>query len=176
MAEAFVKSGSVNNFEFDHASSHFESAGGDGRTAGSQGTLFVQIGGIGDSEVFFSASWDWAAYLGTRHPCALVDINVQHLKFDFIQNFSTGWDSTAEVIITHKSGAVINAKITGGSVCEVAVPGPSGFGSNNEWYIAFEVTGGTKRFTDAVGTGTIHFFFDSGDGTFGLNEVLVHMD
>ena len=83
--------------------------------------------------------------------------------------------STAAVTITHKSGAVISAKITGGSVCEVAVPGPSGAGSNNEWIINFEVTGGTKRFLDATGTGTIHFFFDSGDSTFGINEVLVHI-
>ncbi len=140
--------------------------------------MFAQIGGIGDSEVFFSASWDWGAYDGTRHPCALIE-KVGHIFATDLNpgaNFLLPWTSTALVVITHNSGAVINAIITGGSVCEVAVPGPSGSGTNNEWYIGFEVTGGTMRFADAVGTGTIHFFFDSGDGTFRINEVIVHID
>ena len=132
----------------------------------------AKIGGIGDSEVFFSASWDWGLH-NSSHPCALVEIVDHDFTNDLL--FGGAWTSTAEVIITHKSGAEIDAIITGGSVCEVVNPGPNG-GTINEWYIAFEVTGGTKRFADAVGTGTIHFFFDSGDGTFGINEVLVHMD
>ena len=57
-AEAFVKSGAVDDFTFDHASSHFFEPDD---TAGSEGTLFAQIGGIGESDVFFSASWDWSA-------------------------------------------------------------------------------------------------------------------
>jgi len=184
MAGEKGKSGIIKGSITDHASSHFIAEGGDGRTAGSEGSLFAQIGGIGDSEVLFSASWDWGhapapigpgdvGYDGTRHPCALVDINPQVLIFDFI-DFGNPWTSTAEVTITHKSGAVIEANITGGSVCEITVFGS--LQSINEWNINFEVVGGTKRFIDAAGSGTIHFFFDSSNGTFGINEVLVHMD
>jgi hypothetical protein len=170
-AQAFVKSGSVDGFTFNKAS--ISSVEGNGH-AGADATSLAQIGGIGDSVVNFSASWDWNAYDGTDHPCALVE-KVGH---DFFVDVINGgsWSSTGMVTITHKSGALITARVTGGSVCEVAVPGPSGGGSNNEWNINFEVIGGTKRFADATGTGTIHFFFDSGNGTFGINEVLVHID
>ncbi len=175
VAQAFVKSGNVDAFTFNNASvSSFEPD----LHAGADATMSAEIGGIGTSEVSFSASWDWNTYDGTDHPCALVE-KVGHIfTLDLIPgpNFLMPWTSTATVTITHKSGAVILAKVTGGSVCEVAVPGPSGSGSNNEWNINFEVTGGTKRFADAVGTGTIHFFFDSGNSTFGINEVLVHID
>ena len=175
VAEAFVKSGTVDGFTFDKAS---VSSVEPDLHAGADATLIAEIGGIGNSVVNFSASWDWNTYDGTDHPCALVEKASHVFTLDLIpgSNFLMPWTSNATVTITHKSGAVILAKITGGSVCEVAVPGPSGSGSNNEWNINFEVTGGTKRFTDATGTGTIHFFFDSGDFTFGINEVLVHIN
>lgn len=172
-AHAFVKSGNIDNFTFTKASiSSFEGT----YHAGAEATLLLQIGGLGQSDVKFSASWDWSAYNGD-HPCALVE-KVPHT---FIANVLelpsiVPWESDAAVTITHKSGALITADITGGSVCEVAVPGANGSGSNNEWIINFEVNGGTKRFTEATGTGTIHFFFDSGVGSFGISEVLLHLD
>ncbi len=175
VAEAFVKSGNVDGFTFNNASvSSLEPD----LHAGADATLLAQIGGIGNSVVNFSASWDWSTYDGIDHPCALVEKVGHTFAFDVIPgaNQFMPWSSTAMVTITHKSGAVITAKVTGGSVCEVAVPGPSGGGSNNEWNINFEVTAGTKRFSGATGTGTIHFFFDSGNSTFGINEVLVHIN
>jgi hypothetical protein len=168
-------SGSVDVFTFDKASvSSIEPD----LHAGMEATSLLQIGGIGDSEVFISASWDWNTYDGTDHPCALVEKVGHNFSFDVVNAF-VPWNSTAVVAITDNSGAIISAIITGGSVCEVAVP-PGG-GSNNEWNINFEVTGGTGRFAGASGTGTIHFFFDSTPtgvfgGGLGINEVLVHIN
>jgi len=173
VAGAFVKSGSVDGFTFDQASvSSLEPD----LHAGANATLLSKIGGIGDSVVSFSASWDWNTY-SADYSCALVETVGHDFTTDLIPTSPTylmAWSSTAMVTITHKSGAVITADITGGSVCEITVFGPGM--SINEWNINFKVNGGTKRFMGATGTGTIHFFFDSRDFTFGINEVLVHID
>ena len=73
-----------------------------------------------------------------------------------------GFRTDASVTITDKFGEEIHGAIDSGSVTEVQVPGTGGGGSINEWFIGFEVTGGTGDYIDAAGRGHIHMLFDSG--------------
>jgi len=73
-----------------------------------------------------------------------------------------GFRTDASVTITDKFGDEIHGAIDSGSVTEVQVPGTGGGGSINEWFIGFEVTGGTGDYFDAAGRGHIHMLFDSG--------------
>jgi len=73
-----------------------------------------------------------------------------------------GFSADATVTITAKNGDVVTAAILSGSVTEIQVPGTGGGGSINEWFIGFEITGGTGKFASATGTGFIHMVFDSG--------------
>jgi len=75
-----------------------------------------------------------------------------------------GFRTDASVTITDKFGDEIWGEIVSGSVTEVQVPGTGGGGSINEWFIGFEIVGGTGDYADASGRGHIHKIWDSGSG------------
>ena len=67
----------------------------------------------------------------------------------------------ATVTVITKNGDEIWGAITGGSVTEIQVPGAGTTGSINEWFIGFEITGGTGKFAGATGSGSVHMVWDS---------------
>lgn len=73
-----------------------------------------------------------------------------------------GFRTDATVTITNGEGDEIHGDIVGGSVTEIAVPGTGGGGSINEWFISFDIDGGTGEFAPATGSGYVHMVFDSG--------------
>jgi hypothetical protein len=124
----------------------------------------VNIPGVGRSVVTIDGSWDWSIYDGS-HPCALVDSLPSPAMLDLVSN-DPGFIYNAAVTIVDRKGSVIAAGITGGSVCEIVVPGSMGDGSINEWVMAFETDGAlsTGKYAGRTGTGHIVFRLDSSTG------------
>ncbi len=131
---------------------------------------YGEIEGIGKATVEVSACWDWGRgrpagesnQLHTGdHRGALVVTTSQ----DFIDNkLDTEGDGAytadATVTITDKKGDQLFGSIVGGSVYELVIHSP-GPGSDNEWVINFEITGGTGKFAGATGTGIYRMVWDS---------------
>lgn len=83
-----------------------------------------------------------------------------------------GFRTDATVTITRQNGDEINGEVRSGSVYEIHshsgshhnAPAPIAGGSINEWFIGFDIVGGTGDLAGASGSGQIHMIWDSGNG------------
>ena len=128
---------------------------------------YLKTAGLGRAKVTISASWDYVGY-SSAHPCALVNVE----PHDFSGNVFTGgvydennsWTAAATIVIERQRnpGDTITGQIRGGNVCELyagtapaSPPLPSLPCSVNESLIAFTITGGTGRYVDYGGSGSV---------------------
>ena len=119
------------------------------------------------------ASWDWSTY-GASRPCALVNNTASPPILAFTgPGFGVVLPAhvyNAAITFTDKKGEVVAVGVTGGSVCEVVVPGSGGDGSINEWVIAFEGDGSlsTGKYAGRRAVGQFVMRFDSSTGAVDL--------
>lgn len=147
-------------------------AGGNPDVSGveSVSDTYLRTGGIGRAQVTISASWDYVGY-SAAHRCALVNTSPHAFSGNVFVNgvYDSGasWTADATVVITRERnpGDTITADIRGGSVCElyagVSDVDPFLPCSVNESVIPFTITGGTGRYADSGGSGSLRAVVDT---------------
>ena len=125
---------------------------------------YLKTAGLGRAKVTISASWDYVGY-SSAHPCALLNV----LPHDFSGNvFVNGnydpaniWTADATVVIKRQrnSSETIIGAIRGRRVYELyagtATDAPMLPCSVNESLISFTITGGTGRYANYGGSGSL---------------------
>ena len=142
------------------------SLGGDPNVSGveSESYAYIKTAGLGRAKVTISASWDYVGY-SSAHPCALVNVEPHDFAGNVFQNGvydpSNTWTAEARIVIERQrnpSDTIVGA-IRGGSVCELyagmATVPPMLPCSVNESLIAFTITGGTGRYANYGGSGSV---------------------
>ena len=138
---------------------HSATYGGDGTHAGAITTAEGGVRGLGNAIITVSASWDWGLY-GPEHPCALVEVTPRSFAAG---NLPSGpFNTDATINFTRRNGKdSAMAAIRGGSVCEISTGvGPYGPCTVNEAIFTFELTGGTGKWAQRKGSGTMRSVLD----------------